>query len=172
MTGGEILNRYFDNNPQPRQESYAEDVHVSKPVQQPPKQCILTLRAGAESGWDFSSRWFADAAQHIEYHSNTQPLSRLISIACFYAWKKRSQRQQLAGRKRRNPRFSLVKPIKGSNPKYCWNATIGIFSAIIICTSHQQKHDITAAGLFPLFVKIATSEQAPNGCNENTRIRC
>ena len=60
LPGGELLNRYYDNNPSPRQESYAEDVHVSKSSKQLAFETFTHLRAGAESGWDFSSRWFAD----------------------------------------------------------------------------------------------------------------
>jgi alpha,alpha-trehalase len=43
--------------------------------------------------------------------------------------------------------------------KYCWNRQLNFFSDYNLAT-RQQKHNITAAGLFPLFVKIASAEQA------------
>ena len=60
LEGGEILNRYFDESPTPRPESYSEDVHSSEKSKQPPEEYFTNIRAAAESGWDFSSRWFAD----------------------------------------------------------------------------------------------------------------
>ncbi|MFN3986746.1 MAG: trehalase family glycosidase [Rhodocyclaceae bacterium] len=59
--GGTVLNRYWDDHDGPREESYAEDVDLLAHVA-PSRRAELfrNLRAGAESGWDFSSRWLAD----------------------------------------------------------------------------------------------------------------
>ncbi|MEO7767165.1 MAG: trehalase family glycosidase, partial [Ferruginibacter sp.] len=43
--------------------------------------------------------------------------------------------------------------------KYCWNSEQQFFCDYNLATQSQQQ-GITAAGLFPLFVKIATDEQA------------
>ncbi|WP_375416740.1 alpha,alpha-trehalase TreF [uncultured Hymenobacter sp.] len=55
---GAVLNRYWDDSDQPREESYAEDVAAAKKSQQPAAQLYRHMRAAAASGWDFSSRWF------------------------------------------------------------------------------------------------------------------
>lgn len=80
LDDGSVLNRYWDENETPRQESYKEDYETAEAIatgqmsvmrfkDQPSgelfKQNSLAtsyhhLRAGAASGWDFSSRWFAD----------------------------------------------------------------------------------------------------------------
>lgn len=54
-----IMNRYYDKGDTPRQESYKEDYRQVKKVTAG-KKMYRDLRSGAESGWDFSSRWFAD----------------------------------------------------------------------------------------------------------------
>ncbi|GAB3878187.1 alpha,alpha-trehalase TreA [Hymenobacter segetis] len=58
LPNGDLLNRYWDESDQPREESYAEDVAAAKKSKQPAAQFYHHMRAGAASGWDFSSRWF------------------------------------------------------------------------------------------------------------------
>lgn len=54
-----ILNRYFVPFGQPRPESYSKDFELATPLQEGEQATLYTeLKAGAESGWDFSSRWF------------------------------------------------------------------------------------------------------------------
>src|SRR5882757_8551317 len=61
LADGSILNRYWDDLALPRDESYREDVAVARAAKRDTQQVYRDLRASAESGWDFSSRWFADA---------------------------------------------------------------------------------------------------------------
>lgn len=58
LPNGALLNRYWDDSAEPREESYAEDVAAAKNSQQPAPQFYRHVRAAAASGWDFSSRWF------------------------------------------------------------------------------------------------------------------
>ncbi len=61
MPDGSILNRYWDGRDTPRDESFAEDRATAAEVEgEPAEKVYRNLRAAAESGWDFSSRWFAD----------------------------------------------------------------------------------------------------------------
>jgi alpha,alpha-trehalase len=56
-----VLNRYWDERDAPRDESYLEDVQTAAMVaNRPANEVYRDLRAAAESGWDFSSRWFGD----------------------------------------------------------------------------------------------------------------
>ncbi|EZP50030.1 trehalase family glycosidase [Sphingomonas sp. RIT328] len=59
MPDGAILNRYWDDRATPRDESYLEDVSAAARSGRDHADVFRGLRAGAESGWDFSSRWFA-----------------------------------------------------------------------------------------------------------------
>jgi alpha,alpha-trehalase len=56
MHDGEILNRYWDESDQPREESYKKDVNAAKLTKQKPGDFYRNIRAAAESGWDFSTR--------------------------------------------------------------------------------------------------------------------
>ncbi|MEJ2458712.1 MAG: trehalase family glycosidase, partial [Novosphingobium sp.] len=61
MPDGSLLNRYWDNRDTPRDESFAEDRKTAANAPgRPADQVYRDLRAGAESGWDFSSRWLID----------------------------------------------------------------------------------------------------------------
>lgn len=58
---GTVLNRYFDDIPEPRPESYREDYALAQTVPAARRVALYrNLRASAESGWDFSSRWMRD----------------------------------------------------------------------------------------------------------------
>jgi len=59
FSDGNVLNRYFANTTLPRPESYAEDIHTAQNGSHPPNFAYLQLATGAETGWDYSSRWLA-----------------------------------------------------------------------------------------------------------------
>lgn len=60
MPDGSVLAHYGDARSTPRDESWREDVETARGSGRPVAEVQNALRAGAESGWDFSSRWFAD----------------------------------------------------------------------------------------------------------------
>jgi alpha,alpha-trehalase len=59
---GTLLNRYWDDRAAPRDESFSQDVATARRAHRPAAQVYRDLRAGAETGWDFSSRWLADGS--------------------------------------------------------------------------------------------------------------
>jgi len=60
LRDGTLLNRYWDDRDAPRDESYRADVETAQQSGRVATQLYRDLRAGAETGWDFSSRWLAD----------------------------------------------------------------------------------------------------------------
>ncbi len=61
LRDGGLLNRYFDDIPEPRPESYREDYALAQTVPEGRRTALYrNVRAAAESGWDFSSRWMRD----------------------------------------------------------------------------------------------------------------
>ncbi len=58
LPDGDVLNRYWDDRDTPRDESYFEDVETARKSSRPANEIYRELRAGAASGWDYSSRWF------------------------------------------------------------------------------------------------------------------
>lgn len=70
MPSGAHLNRYYDNKATPRPESLREDTETaSLTKRRRSDRLFLHLRAGAESGWDFSSRWFRDGKSLQTIHT-------------------------------------------------------------------------------------------------------
>ena len=61
MRDGAVLNRYWDDFAEPRPESYREDYELVQALPAPAREAVYrNIRATAESGWDFSSRWMRD----------------------------------------------------------------------------------------------------------------
>ena len=63
MPDGAVFNRYWDDLPGPRPESYKPDVEVALTLPESLRaRFYRNARATAESGWDFSSRWMRDSS--------------------------------------------------------------------------------------------------------------
>ncbi|MCU0634638.1 MAG: hypothetical protein MUE41_07175, partial [Gemmatimonadaceae bacterium] len=58
---GHLFNRYWDDRPEPRPESWREDHAIGSTLPDGARETFYrNVRAAAESGWDFSSRWMRD----------------------------------------------------------------------------------------------------------------
>lgn len=66
----------------PRPESYSEDLATASRYQNAAERdkCYSNLKSGAESGWDFSSRWFFDSQGGNEAGLSGIALSRIIPV--------------------------------------------------------------------------------------------
>jgi len=63
LRDGPVLNRYWDDLAEPRPEAYLRDYELGQSVPEARRKALYrNLRATAESGWDFSSRWLRDPA--------------------------------------------------------------------------------------------------------------
>ncbi|CAN5494775.1 alpha,alpha-trehalase [soil metagenome] len=179
MSDGSILNRYWDDADTPRPESYKEDydmaeeaagelakrIRVSSPeaLEKILSNCKINLyhnlRGGAASGWDFSSRWFADEATLPTIQtSDIVP----VDLNCLlYALEMNiAKAAEVSGNKKLSDSYAQMACRRScAILKYCWNSGAGFFTDYNIIT-RQQNDLVTAAGLFPLFVKIATKGQA------------
>jgi alpha,alpha-trehalase len=66
LPDGALLNRYWDERDTPREEAWLEDVTTAKAAEaqgRDASEVYRHLRAAAESGWDFSSRWLTEPLQ-------------------------------------------------------------------------------------------------------------
>jgi alpha,alpha-trehalase len=69
MSDGSVLNRYYDQGDTPRPEAYKEDYALGQKQQQNERKLYRDLRSAAESGWDFSSRWFENGKDLATIHT-------------------------------------------------------------------------------------------------------
>ncbi len=61
LRDGAVLNRYWDDRPEPRPESYRQDYELAQTLPAEVREAFYrNVKATAESGWDFSSRWMRD----------------------------------------------------------------------------------------------------------------
>jgi alpha,alpha-trehalase len=159
LADGSVLNRYYDDRAAPRDESYAEDVKLAKQSGRQPAEVYRDVRAGAESGWDFSSRWFADgktlaaiettAILPVDLNSLLYGLEnairlgceRLHDLACSNDFKQRAERRRVAVQ------------------KYLWDESAGYY-VDYQWVKRQPTARPGAATLYPLFTGIAEPAQA------------
>jgi alpha,alpha-trehalase len=159
LSGGEILNRYWDENTTPRPESYLEDVELVHQSNQQPQTLCRHIRAAAESGWDFSSRWFGDEVSLRTIHT-TEILP--VDLNCLLLNLERTigEAHQLAGNPEASRRYqSMAERRLAAIQKYCWNAERGFYFDFDFVLG-KQKEGMSLAGAFPLFFKIASDRQA------------
>jgi alpha,alpha-trehalase len=160
MPNGLIMNRYYDNKMTPRPESYKEDVETAHGKNGDEISALyLHLRAGAESGWDFSSRWFDDPSDIKTIHTtDIIPVdlnSLLYQLEITIAEAYRHALQPLLAKK-----FLLAAERRErAIQTYCWSEKEQFFVDYNFKKNAPTTH-ITLAGVFPLYAKIATSQQA------------
>ena len=63
MSDGALLNRYWDDIAEPRPESFKPDYELAQTLPETARATFYrNVRASAESGWDFSTRWMRDSS--------------------------------------------------------------------------------------------------------------
>jgi alpha,alpha-trehalase len=117
------------------------------------------IRAAAESGWDFSSRWLADGQSldtmqttsivPVDLNSLLYGLEQAIVQGCRISKDSscvRSYEQHASAR-------------RAAMHRYLWNESTGLFDDYHWRDARLQGH-ITAAAMYPLFAGLATHAQA------------
>jgi alpha,alpha-trehalase len=154
-----ILNRYWDDSDSPRDESYIEDVAQARSTPRPPQTTYRELRAAAESGWDFSSRWLADG-RTLESIDTTEivpvdlnalmfGLENAIRAGCERA----GDRDCAADYARR------AEARRAAIDRMLWDPSRGVYLDYR-WTQKQRVDRVSAATLYPLFTHVASAAQA------------
>ncbi len=159
LPDGTLLNRYWDARATPREESYAEDVATAATSEQAPDALFHNIRAAAESGWDFSSRWFGDGHMlgtirtteiaPVDLNSLLYGMERMIALACARTGDAACVQDYVA---RANARAVALRT-------RFWVAHDGRFADLDWRTARPTPA-LSAATLFPLFVGVARPDQA------------
>jgi alpha,alpha-trehalase len=158
LSDGTLLNRYWDDRATPRDESYREDVNTARSTTRPAEEVYRNLRAAAESGWDFSSRWFADGKNlstvavidlaPIDLNSLMYNLEMTLAKAYHVTGSgDRSKALQEQAQRR-----------KAAIQRLMWDEEFGAF--VDYWWRREERSDaITAATVYPLFFGIAEPNQ-------------
>ncbi len=159
LAPGGFLNRYWDDEATPRQESYAEDVELAATVSREPAELYRDIRAGAESGWDYSSRWFADRKTMatirttqvvpVDLNSLMYNLEQTLARTCLM-----NGESAEAGfyKARAESRKRLLQTIFFDEPS-------GMFMDLAL-PGLETTGTLSIAATYPLFFGIATDDQA------------
>ncbi|MCM8568321.1 alpha,alpha-trehalase TreA [Gramella jeungdoensis] len=168
MEGGEILNRYWDDNDTPRPESYREDIKtaeraVAKDPELTKEEVYRNLRAGAESGWDFSSRWL-NKDENGEFDLSTIHTIDIVPVdlnSLLYNLEVTiSRAAELSGKEEKAKEFSQkAEARKKAILKYHWNEEAGYFMDYDF-KKRERTERYSLAGVYPLFFELATKDQA------------
>ena len=160
MPNGVVLNRYFDNKTTPRPESRREDVETATLALTENKDKIfLDLRAGAESGWDFSSRWFKEPGR-IESIHTTDMVPVDLNCLLYILELTIAESYTLIMQPLLAKRFRVAAEKRADTiRRYMWDIRNQFFCDYDFRAGASTGR-LTLAGVFPLYAKIATTEQA------------
>jgi len=159
LPDGTFLNRYWDARDAPRDESYKEDVKTAAGSGRPPEFVYRNLRAAAESGWDFSSRWLTDG----KTLGTVRTLSILpVDLNCLLVHLEEtlSEAYRAQGDAARAAAYhSRAQSRSEAIRRLMWDARDGVFTDYLWETG-ELTGAVTAATLYPLFLRIAAQDQA------------
>jgi alpha,alpha-trehalase len=160
MPDGSTLNRYYDQDEIPRQESFREDYElIENSKNENASTMARNLRSGAESGWDFSSRWFADG-KNISTIQTTNLIPVDLNGLLYHLETTLAKAYKETGNLLQFNLFNKkAEERKNAINKYCWSNSANWYVDFNI-SNHQQSIELTAAGISPLFFLLASNEKA------------
>ncbi len=159
LQGGEILNRYWDDKTTPRPEAYKEDMETAKKSGRDAPEVYRHLRAAAESGWDFCSRWFKDGQTLATIHT-TEIIPVDLNSLLYNMEMTLSHIYQLQGNKSLQEKYRKLAQIRQQAlRKYCWDTAVNYYTDYDF-VARQLKKSYSLAGLYPLFFKLVSPKES------------
>ena len=159
LDDGSLLNRYWDSRCDPREESYREDVLIARASGRVASDVWRDLRAAAESGWDFSSRWCSEPLNlasidttsrlPVDLNSLLWGLEGAIEQACL----------QLGDRAKAAAFGQRAALRRAAIDRWLWDEVLGHY-VDWHWAERRACPALTAAALVPLYVGVASDQQA------------
>lgn len=163
MRDGALLNRFWDDRPEPRPESYREDFELGMKLPEAKREAFYrNVRAAAESGWDFSSRWMRDTTDlrsletidlvPVDLNSLMYHMER--TIAALHRFRNRDGDAAAA------VKFTAAADARRTALlAVAWDAKSGFFYDVRWRNGERVTDRPTMAAAAPLFFGLATAEQ-------------
>ncbi|HCW3120226.1 TPA: alpha,alpha-trehalase [Enterobacter roggenkampii] len=160
LDDGAILNRYWDDRDTPRPESWLDDVNTAKSnPNRPATEIYRDLRSAAASGWDFSSRWMDDP-QKLGTIRTTSIVPVDLNALMFKMEKLLARASQESGDVASASKYeTLATARQKAIESHLWNDKEGWYADYDL-KSKKVRNQLTAAALFPLYVKAAAQDRA------------
>ncbi len=159
LPDGVLLNRDWDDRAAPRDESYRQDVETAARSGRPADEVYRDLRAGAETGWDFSSRWLADGKTLSTIRTTAIAPVDLNALMVHLE-------QTLARAYRLKGDATAAERLQGAADRRAaairrlmWNPKAGVF-ADYLWREGRLSDALTAATVAPLAFGIASPDEA------------
>ncbi|MFN8573185.1 MAG: alpha,alpha-trehalase TreA [Gemmatimonadaceae bacterium] len=160
---GSVLNRYWDDRPEPRPESYREDFTLAQSLPEASRKDLYrNIRASAESGWDFSSRWMRDpkdlrtleTTDLVPIDLNSLLYHTERTIAALHAYRHGPGDAEAA------LRFTkAAEARRQSLLSHAWDEADGYFYDVRWRTNERVRDRPTMAAAAVLYFGLATREQ-------------
>ncbi|HCM9502495.1 alpha,alpha-trehalase [Enterobacter roggenkampii] len=160
LDDGAILNRYWDDRDTPRPESWLDDVNTAKSnPNRSATEIYRDLRSAAASGWDFSSRWMDDP-QKLGTIRTTSIVPVDLNALMFKMEKLLARASQESGDAASASKYeTLATARQKAIESHLWNDKEGWYADYDL-KSKKVRNQLTAAALFPLYVKAAAQDRA------------
>ncbi|UKJ19650.1 alpha,alpha-trehalase [Enterobacter mori] len=160
LDDGTILNRYWDDRDTPRPESWLDDVNTAKNnPNRPATEIYRDLRSAAASGWDFSSRWMDDP-QKLGSIRTTSIVPVDLNALMFKMETLLARASQEDGDTAGASKYeALAASRQKAIESHLWNEKEGWYADYDL-KSKKVRNQLTAAALFPLYVKAAAQDRA------------
>jgi alpha,alpha-trehalase len=158
LPDGSLLNRFWDELDLPRDEAMRDDVLTAgNRPDRPAAEVYRDLRAGCESGWDFSSRWFVGTSATGLASTGTTALLPIDLNALL--WHLESTIAELSDNATATEFKARAERRRAAIDHYLWAPTLGYY------VDHdwqlgQGRGALTAATVVPLFTGMANQQQA------------
>ncbi len=161
--GGPLLNRYWDDLPEPRPEAYRPDYELAQTLPEARRESFYrNVKATAESGLDFSSRWMRDpkdlrtleTTDLIPVDLNSLLFHAERTIAALRSFRGRAGDADVArqfARAAEDRRHALLEA--------AYDPATGFFYDVRWRTGERVTDRPTLAAASPLYFGLATPEQ-------------
>ncbi|SFM65252.1 alpha,alpha-trehalase [Chitinophaga sp. YR627] len=158
LKDGATLNRYWDRGTWPREESWREDILTAK--KSPLHDAVYReLRTGAESGWDYSCRWFEDG-KSLETIHITDIIPVDLNCLLYNLEQTLADAYNMKGNTLKALQYeSAAANRRDAILRYCWDPKTGFFRDYDF-KKEKRTLVLSLGGMYPFFFGIARAGQA------------
>ncbi|KXB43984.1 alpha,alpha-trehalase [Bacteroidales bacterium KA00344] len=164
MPDGEILNRYYDKFDTPREEAWRNDLDTERKLKAThpdinSSRLFRDLRAAAESGFDFSSRWMTDGRNLYTARTTDIVPVDLNSLMC-HLESTIAKGYSLKGERKIAAQWTeKAKARAKAIRKYFWSSKENWYCDYVLSAKTFSPY-LSLAGMYPLYESLATKGQA------------